>query len=99
MENALGVDRIEYIRTHDMVSILVVMENALGDDISKDDLHSKYGSLNPCCNGKCSWRAVVIAEIEKRIKGLNPCCNGKCSWSIGHQSITNPKEWESQSLL
>ena len=57
MENALGGASLSQLLHKVPVSILVVMENALGDDKNIIDVIEKE-SLNPCCNGKCSWRVI-----------------------------------------
>ena len=57
MEDALrvfhGIRRNEVLH----VLILVLMEDALRDK-SKVQVIDKYGSLNPCSNGRCSARDV-----------------------------------------
>ena len=59
MENALGaILSIQGIEKEG-VSILVVMENALGE-ICEIPEHVEYDCLNPCCNGKCSWRLRFV---------------------------------------
>ena len=59
MENALG-DLLsqKQRKTAKIVSILVVMENALGEYFNQ---YGQYiiSRLNPCCNGKCSWRVQL----------------------------------------
>ena len=58
MENALGGQPKALTATAARVSILVVMENALGGTVAHRWANKDFGRLNPCCNGKCSWRRL-----------------------------------------
>ena len=37
--------------------------------------------LNPCSNGRCSARALLLFLFKQVLSCLNPCSNGRCSAS------------------
>ena len=58
------------------------MEDALARIIIKHA--ERRGSLNPCCNGRCTRTVCKDAEV-KNFESLNPCCNGRCTRTREYQ--------------
>ena len=54
------------------------MEDALAHS-SDRMIKQKLGSLNPCCNGRCTRTIGFENFKDAEEMGLNPCCNGRCT--------------------